>query len=201
MSGLFDQEIPHAVSSARLLELYPRWPDDISVPFLAKYLLDRTLTDQTNSRNFPGVVHGTVERSMLWEQPEQSADYQKRRYILTQTLCHLAAVATDTNRTAKWALIDDLGRKDLADSERAHLRDIERHTLVAAAYLGMNLLIMQLLGNESISLHGHTYFGRFWTVPQEPETTRSYLATFPTRLSKRTPVIIVQYFKQHQRVI
>lgn len=130
---------------------------------MTKYLFDRTIADQTNSSNFPSIMHHTVKRLIVCEQPEDSESNEKQRYEYTQTLCHLAASAIEWSFRDQWTLVEHLKPHAIAeDGDGADLQDVSRHTLAAAAYLEKNGLVTQLLSNENIDLRGEIYFGRFF---------------------------------------
>lgn len=180
------------MSSARLLELYPRWPTGgVSVPFMAKYLFDRTMADQTNSSNFPSIIHGTVKRLMEYEQPKESGTNEKRQRDYIQMLCHLAASAVEWSYRDHWTLIENLIPNSIVvDENEADVNNVPRHTLAAASYIGKDELVTQLLSNENIDLHGNTYKVEPPSVLPKAGTTRFCRASYLPQRSTSTPACI-----------
>ncbi|KAK4696271.1 hypothetical protein P7C71_g1620, partial [Lecanoromycetidae sp. Uapishka_2] len=120
------------------------------------------MADRTNSGNFPSVIHSTVDRLMIRDQQKERRVKEKQRYEYTRTLCQLAASAVlECRHREQWTLIEDLKPNSLAANNTTDPQNLARHTLVAAAYLGKNELVTQLISDEIISHHGDTYFGRF----------------------------------------
>lgn len=146
--GLFEREIPDAISSARLLELYPNWPTGgTSTPFMAKYIFDRTMADHANNSNLPSIIHHTVKSLLLDEQVENTESNEQRRAQYTRTLCDLAV--SKRSCRDQWTIIHHLrqGSLDGHESNR-DLTNLLRHTPAAAAFFGKNNMVVRILGEE-----------------------------------------------------
>ena len=113
------------------------------------------MADHTNRSSFSSMVHHTITFLTASE-----LSREQQRHVYTARLCRLAAETTDWSYASQWTLVDNLSPN--AATVNADFQGLNRHILAAAAYLGRNYIVLQLLEKETIDLHYLTYIGRFF---------------------------------------
>ena len=184
--GFFDREIQDAYCSTGLLEMYLskpslyKWRTRLPPSLLSRYLFNRTVTDRTNSNNFPAIIHHVVEYISSHDQTETKEQLEDIKRALMFSLCEVAANDAQWHGTDSWELLRCLTPNGNARVFKRYV-DLVRflelnsntevqeyyvcllhHRLAAAAYFGKESLVQALLEDDTTcdaTPIGETYFG------------------------------------------
>ena len=175
--------------------MYPHYPcAGVSRSLLSKYLTRRTVSDRSNSNNFPAVIHHVVDFISSQERPGSEENIKDLERTFIHSLCEAAANDAHWYNWNPWALIGFLQPNCNADFAR-DAGSLDRHRLAAAALFGNTDLVQTMIEEGIRDIDGMTYIGS----PLQCAATGGNLevvqllleqhdANLTTRLSRQNPL-------------